>query len=60
MEKTLEMHLAEQRKNIFEGLALFFEKKAADEIRSNMHSYNDCAVLTKAYMMVADEIRGRK
>ena len=60
MEITLGIHLAVQRKIIFEGLALFFEKKAADEIRSNINNYNDCAVLTKAYMTAAAEIRGRK
>jgi hypothetical protein len=60
MEKTLEMHLEEQRKDILESLALLFENKAANEIRSNINNYNDCALLTKAYMTAAAEIRGRK
>lgn len=59
MEKTLEVHLQEQREALLENLAQKFERKSRLIILSNEHSYNDCAVMAKMYMKMAFEIRAQ-
>jgi hypothetical protein len=56
MEKTLEIHLKEHR----EELAKLFERSAIEEIKSNLHSPNDCAILAKNMFYTADFLRNYK
>jgi hypothetical protein len=60
MEKTLEVHLQEQRKALLEMIAKDFENYSRIEILSNEHSYNDCAVIAKMYLKMANEVRRYK
>ena len=60
MEKTLEVHLKEQREGLLEFIAKEFERKSQEEIMSDYHSYNDCALIAKMYLKAASEIRLHK
>lgn len=60
MEKTLEVQLKEQREMLLEEIACDFERKAKEEILSNTHTYNDCAVISKMYYKTADLVRQYK
>ena len=57
MEKSLEVHLKEQREELLEKIAKEFESQSRKEILSNEHSYNDCAVIAKMYLKMARVVR---
>jgi hypothetical protein len=60
MEKTLAVLLQEHKEELLNKIIHNFEKKSSDEIKSNMHSYNDCAVIAKMWLMAAEEVKGYK
>lgn len=60
MEKTLEVSLKEQRELLLERIANIFEYEALQEIESDYHSYNDCAVIAKMWRRAAKEVRRHK
>ena len=51
----------DQLQNEFlEKIALDFENKAIEEITSDLHSYNDCAIISKMWFHAAAALRGYK
>jgi hypothetical protein len=60
MEKTLEVSLKEQRVELINKIVKDFESRALAEIKSNIHSYNDCAVMAKMWLLAANEIENYK
>lgn len=60
MEKTLAVLLQEQKEELLDKIIKDFEQKSHQEIQSNMHSYNDCAVIAKMWLMAAQEVKGYK
>ena len=60
MEKTLEVALKEQRDELINKIAKDFKSRALVEIKSNIHSYNDCAVMAKMWLLAANEIENYK
>lgn len=60
MEKTLEVHLKEQREGLLEFIAKLFEQEALREIESDYHTNNDCAVIAKVWRQAAKEVRRHK
>ena len=59
MNKTVEMEVQDAVKKKLLDIVSLFENMAMSEIKSNEHSYNDCAVITKCYLIAAKEIRDR-
>jgi hypothetical protein len=60
MEKTTAVLLKEQREQLIDAIADEFESKSKQEVLSDLHSYNDCAVIAKMYLKVAHEVRQYK
>jgi hypothetical protein len=60
MEKTIAVHLKEQREKLLEEIAEKFEQQSKEEILSNYNTYNDCAVIAKMYLKAAHEVRSFK
>ena len=60
MEKTLEVALKEERDKLINEIVKDFESRALREIKSNDHSYNDCAVIAKMWLFAAKEIEKYK
>ena len=60
MVKENTMTHDEIQNDLLEKIALDFEKKAMDEIMSNVNSYNDCAVIAKMWLHAAGAVRGYK
>ena len=57
MEKTLQVHLQEQRKELIETIARKFEDASRREILSDYHSNNDCAVIENMWLQAAGSVR---
>ncbi len=60
MEKTLTVLLQEQKEELLDKIVKDFEDKSRQEIQSNMHSPNDCAIIAKMWLFAAKEVRGYK
>ena len=60
MEKTIDVLLQEKREQLINTIAEEFEFKSRQEIMSDLHSYNDCAVIAKMYLKAAHEVRQYK
>lgn len=60
MEKTIAVLLQEQKEELLDKIIKDFEHKSRQEIQSNLHSYNDCAVIAKAWLIAAQEVKGYK
>lgn len=50
----------ELQNELLEKIALDFEEKSMAEIMSDIHSYNDCAVIAKMWIHAAGAVREYK
>ena len=60
MEKTKEVLLQDERYELLNAIIKQFEWLAVQEIKSDAHSYNDCAVRAKMWLLAAVEIKKYK
>lgn len=60
MNKTLAVELQEQKKELLDRIINDFRNNSHKEVESDLHSYNDCAVIAKMWLIAAREVERYK